>query len=91
MQLKMEQWLESGTKNDILTLGRIKIKHLLSFIIRRLSYGFLVLLGVLTVVFSSLIFGTYDPARMMLGQRADQEAIDEINRELGGDKNHLLI
>jgi peptide/nickel transport system permease protein len=28
-----------------------------------------------------------DPARMMLGQRADQEAIDNINRELGLDKN----
>lgn len=28
-----------------------------------------------------------DPARMMLGQRADEDAIKEINRELGLDKN----
>lgn len=28
-----------------------------------------------------------DPARMMLGQRADKNAIDEINRELGLDKS----
>ncbi|MCB0802482.1 MAG: ABC transporter permease, partial [Flavobacteriales bacterium] len=60
---------------------------MLSFIIRRLSYGFLVLLGVLTVVFFIFNILPGDPARMMLGQRADQEAIDEINRELGLDKN----
>lgn len=59
---------------------------MLAFIIRRLFYGFLVLFGVLTVVF--LIFNVLpgDPTRMMLGQRADQAAIDEINRELGLDQ-----
>ncbi len=53
------------------------------FILRRLFYGFLVLYGVVTIVF--LIFNLLpgDPARMMLGQRADQEAIEEINAELG--------
>jgi peptide/nickel transport system permease protein len=56
------------------------------FIIKRLFYGFLVLLGVITVVF--LLFNVLpgDPARMMLGQRADQASIDAINKDLGRDK-----
>ncbi len=56
---------------------------MLTFIIRRILYGILVLWGVLSIVF--LIFNVLpgDPARMMLGQRADQSAIEEINRELG--------
>lgn len=56
------------------------------FIIRRLFYGFLVLVGVLVVVF--LLFNVLpgDPARMMLGQRADEESIKTINRDLGLDK-----
>lgn len=60
---------------------------MLTFIIRRLSYGFLVLFGVVSLVF--LIFNILpgDPSRMMLGQRADQAAIDEINRELGLDRS----
>jgi peptide/nickel transport system permease protein len=50
-------------------------------------YGFLVLLGVITVVF--LLFNVLpgDPARMMLGQRADQASIDAINKDLGRDKS----
>jgi peptide/nickel transport system permease protein len=62
---------------------------LISFIIKRLVYGFLVLFGVLTLVFFIFNILPGDPARMMLGQRADQEAIDEINRELGLDKSLL--
>ncbi|MCW3085401.1 MAG: transporter permease [Bacteroidetes bacterium] len=56
------------------------------FILKRLMYGFLVLLGVITVVF--LLFNVLpgDPARMMLGQRADQASIDAINKDLGRDK-----
>jgi len=56
------------------------------FIVKRLFYGFLVLLGVITVVF--LLFNVLpgDPARMMLGQRADQASIDAINKDLGRDK-----
>lgn len=56
------------------------------FILRRLIYGFLVLVGVLVVVF--LLFNVLpgDPARMMLGQRADQESIKAIKRDLGLDR-----
>ena len=60
---------------------------MLAFIIRRVLYGFLVLFGVLTVVFFIFNVLPGDPARMMLGQRADQAAIEEINRELGLDKS----
>jgi len=58
----------------------------IKFIFKRLFYGFLVLLGVITVVF--LLFNVLpgDPARMMLGQRADQASIDAINKDLGRDK-----
>lgn len=59
---------------------------MIRFILKRLFYGFLVLLGVITVVF--LLFNVLpgDPARMMLGQRADQASIDAINKDLGRDK-----
>ncbi len=60
------------------------------FIIRRVIYGFLVLVGVLVVVF--LLFNVLpgDPARMMLGQRADQESIKAINRDLGLDRPLMI-
>ena len=59
---------------------------MVQFIIKRLFYGFLVLIGVITVVF--LLFNVLpgDPARMMLGQRADKESVDIINKDLGRDK-----
>ena len=59
---------------------------MVKFLIKRLGYGFLVLLGVITVVF--LLFNVLpgDPARMMLGARADQASIDAIHRDLGLDR-----
>jgi peptide/nickel transport system permease protein len=62
---------------------------MLSFVIRRLFYGLLVLWGVITVVFFIFTVLPGDPARMMLGQRADQEAIEEIRHELGMDRSLL--
>lgn len=58
-----------------------------AFVIRRLFYGLLVLWGVITVVFFIFTILPGDPARMMLGQRADQEAIEEIKKELGLNRN----
>ena len=59
---------------------------MLSFILKRLFYGFLVLWGVVTIVF--LLFNVLpgDPARMMLGQRADSASVAAINHDLGRDK-----
>lgn len=57
------------------------------YIIKRLFYGFLVMLGVIIVVF--LLFNVLpgDPARMMLGQRADIASVEAINKDLGRDKS----
>jgi len=59
---------------------------MVKFLIKRIFYSFLVLFGVVTVVF--LLFNVLpgDPARMMLGQRADVASIEAINRDLGRDK-----
>ncbi len=63
---------------------------MLKFIIKRLFYGFLVFVGVLTIIF--LLFNVLpgDPARMMLGQRADSASIAAINQDLGRDKPLLM-
>jgi len=59
---------------------------LLQFIIKRILYGFLVLAGVVTVVF--LLFNVLpgDPARMLMGQRADAESLRIIQKDLGLDQ-----
>lgn len=55
---------------------------MITFILRRLLQGFLVLLGVIIIVF--LLFNVMpDPAHMMLGQRADIASIEAINKDLG--------
>ena len=59
---------------------------MVQFIIKRLFYGFLVLIGVITVVFLLFNVLPVDQARMMLGQRADKESVDIINKDLGRDK-----
>jgi peptide/nickel transport system permease protein len=56
------------------------------FILKRLLYGFLVLLGVVTLVFFLFNVLPGDPARMMLGQRADITSVEAINRDLGRDR-----
>lgn len=57
-----------------------------AFLIRRIWYGILVLLGVVVVVFFLFNVLPGDPARMMLGQRADKASVEMINRDLGLDK-----
>lgn len=56
------------------------------FIIRRLLYGLLVLLGVISINFFLFNILPGDPARMMLGQRADIASVEAINRDLGRDQ-----
>lgn len=50
--------------------------------------------GVLTLVFSIFSINPGDPARMLLGQRVDEESLAAVNRELGLDlpwhKQYLL-
>lgn len=59
---------------------------MLRYIISRLLYGILVLLGVATLIFFLFNVLPGDPARMMLGQRADIASVEAINRDLGRDK-----
>jgi len=62
----------------------------LKFIARRLWYGLWVFLGVVTVVFFLFTVLPGDPARMMLGQRADIASVEAIQRELGLDRPVML-
>ncbi len=63
---------------------------MLRYTINRLLYGILVLFGVVTLVFFLFHVLPGDPARMMLGQRADMESIETINKDLGRDKPLVL-
>lgn len=59
---------------------------MIRFILNRLFYGFLVLLGVTTLIFILFNILPGDPARMMLGQRADIASVEAIHKDLGLDK-----
>ena len=59
---------------------------MIGFVLKRLFYGFLVLIGVVTVVFYLFNVLPGDPTRMMLGQRADSASVAAINHDLGRDK-----
>ena len=59
---------------------------MIAFVLKRLFYGFLVLIGVVTVVFYLFNVLPGDPTRMMLGQRADSASVAAINHDLGRDK-----
>jgi peptide/nickel transport system permease protein len=56
------------------------------FILKRLLYGLLVLFGVITLIFTLFNILPGDPARMMLGQRADISSVEAIHKDLGLDK-----
>ena len=55
-------------------------------ILGKLFYGLLVLWGVVTLVFILFNVLPGDPARMMLGQRADMQTVEMIRKELGLDR-----
>ena len=54
---------------------------MLQILLKKLGYGFLVLAGVVMVVF--FVFQAFgDPARMVLGQTGDKQTMDNIRKEL---------
>ncbi len=59
---------------------------MIRFLLKRLWYGLWVLFGVVTVVFVLFNILPGDPARMMLGQRADIASVEAIQRDLGLDR-----
>lgn len=60
------------------------------FILKRVFYGVLVLIGVIVINFFLFNILPGDPARMMLGQRADITSVEAINKDLGRDKPLLI-
>lgn len=58
---------------------------MLSFLLKKLTYGILVLFGVVIVVFF-LFQGFGDPARLVLGQSGDRVTIQNIRKELALDQ-----
>lgn len=56
-----------------------------SYILRKFAYGLLVLWGVITLVFAIFSINPGDPARMLLGQRVDEESLAKVRKELGLD------
>ncbi|HMS35065.1 MAG TPA: ABC transporter permease [Ignavibacteria bacterium] len=59
---------------------------MLSYIVRNLIYSIFIIIGVLTVTFCLLYIIPGDPARMMLGQRADVASVEAVREELGLNK-----
>ena len=58
---------------------------MLSFFLKKITYGILVLFGVVMVVFF-LFQGFGDPARLVLGQSGDSATIQNIRKELALDQ-----
>ncbi len=56
---------------------------MLKYILKRFGYLLLVIVAVSFVVFSMLQFTPGDPARMILGQSATEEALIELREQLG--------
>lgn len=63
---------------------------MIQYLIKRLAYGLLVMWGVATVIFLLFNILPGDPARMLLGQRADISSVEAIKKDLGLDKPPLL-
>ncbi len=59
---------------------------MLKYILKKVFYSFLVLFGVVTIVFFLFNILPGDPAVIILGQHASQEAVDKIHKKLGYDK-----
>lgn len=55
------------------------------YILKKLAYGVVVLFGVVTTIFFLFNVLPGDPASVMLGQRANKEAIEAIHKDLGTD------
>lgn len=59
---------------------------MIKYISKKILYGILVLYGVITVIFFLFNVLPGDPATIMLGQRANKDAIEAIHKDLGTDR-----
>ncbi len=60
---------------------------MIKYLIRKTFYGILVLFGVVSIIFFLFNILPGDPARMVLGQRADINSIETVRKDLGLDKS----
>lgn len=63
---------------------------MVKYILKKIGYGLVVLFGVITTIFFLFNVLPGDPATIMLGQRANKEAVEAIHRDLGTDKPILV-
>ena len=59
---------------------------MISYLLRKLGYGFAVMFGVVCVVFFLFNILPADPARMTQGQRADVQSLEAVRKEFGLDQ-----
>jgi peptide/nickel transport system permease protein len=59
---------------------------MLKYVFRKLIYGIGILFGVATLIFILFNVIPGDPARMVLGQRADSASVAAVHKDLGLDK-----
>lgn len=59
---------------------------MIRFLISKIFYGVLVMIGVIIVVFTLFNLLPVDAARLTLGQRADVESVEAVRKELGLDQ-----
>lgn len=62
------------------------IRKMISFLVRRIANGMLILFSVVTVVFFLFSFSFPNPEKMAIGQRTDAETQEAIKREFGLDQ-----
>lgn len=60
------------------------------YVLRRLLLTIPVLFGVIFIVFSIMALTPGDPGRLILGNTAKQEAVDQLNHELGFDQPFFI-
>src|SRR6059058_5655355 len=73
-------WQFRRLQNCLCSKQKLRISMITQFI-SRLFYGSLVMLGVVVIVFI-LFQGFGDPARLILGQRADAGTLNNIRKDL---------
>lgn len=60
---------------------------MLNYALKKIMYGFLVMAGVVLVVFVLFNILPGDPARMTMGQRADVQSLEAVRKEFGLDRS----
>ncbi len=63
---------------------------MIKYVLTRLVLLIPIVLGVSFIVFSIMALTPSDPARLILGERAEESAIIELNRQLGFDKPFIV-